>query len=157
MRCPDIHFLWISCKNFIGFTDLNIYRAVPAALTGMNISTKAFGDDMKAKADAKNGQSQIKIFGAVPCPFNSGSPPKDNPAATFPNRIGRRCIGDQRCIDVKIPQCPVDEMIELSEIIDNVYRKHCYISFFWNFIRLFSCRNLQLIVSVPGSFPRNAP
>jgi len=55
MRCPDTHFFRVSFKDFIGFADLDINRAISAALPGLHASTKPFCYNMKAKADTKNG------------------------------------------------------------------------------------------------------
>ena len=79
---------------------------------------------MEAKADAEHGETEVQVLRTVACPRDIRPAAQDDPAALLPDPCRRRGIGDKGHIDVQVPQRPVDEMVELPEIVDNVDGKH---------------------------------
>ncbi len=97
--------------------DLDLNRAVASAVPGMHASPVFYGNDMEAEADAEHGETEVQVLCAVARPRNVRPTAKDYPAALLPDPCGRCGVGDQRHTDVQVPQRPVDEMVELPEIV----------------------------------------
>ena len=125
MGCPDVHGLRVSLEDIIRFADLDLDRAVAAAVAGVHASPEFRGNDMEAEADAEHGEAEVQVLRTVARPRNVRPAAKDDPAALLPDPCSRGGIGDQGHINVQVPQRPVDEVVELPEVVDHVDGKHC--------------------------------
>jgi hypothetical protein len=80
---------------------------------------------MQAKTDPEDREPQVEIRRAVASTINRRPTPKDNPAAAIGNFCRRRGIGYHGDRDIYVPERPVDQVIELPEIIHHIDGAHC--------------------------------
>jgi len=98
---------------------------------------------MKAKANTKDGNPQIQIFCTYPGTPDIRPSPKDNTAVFRSNLFWRSCIGDKHHFDIEVPEGTVDQVIELTVIIDNADRTHYYLLH----LHCWTIKTLQLYAS----------
>jgi hypothetical protein len=106
------------------FADFYLNWPVTTSWSLLDITTEFCCDDMKTQADSKYGNAQIKIKAGVPGTFYCWSTPQYDPPASLGYLFRGSGIRDHRYINVQIPECTVNEVIELPEIIDHVNREH---------------------------------
>jgi hypothetical protein len=85
---------------------------------------------MKPEAYSQYRESKIKILAAFPRTIQRGPASKNDPSAFIRHLVCRSCVGNQESIYVQVPECPVNEVIELTKVIDHVDGTHCSIIYF---------------------------
>jgi hypothetical protein len=79
---------------------------------------------MKAKADSQYRNPQLKIPAGIPGTFYGWTTPKYDPPASLGYLLRGSGILNHRYINIEIPECTVNKVIELPEIINHVNREH---------------------------------
>ena len=124
MPRPDL--IGIPGQDIITLADADLNRSVSPGFSRVNVTAKFPCNDMKTQTDPKDRD-----------PGDPGTP-HIHRLARYPVRRRelfhgtllqpplRECVGDQRHIDIQIPEGTVDQVIELAVIIDHTDGKHCY-------------------------------
>jgi hypothetical protein len=105
-------------------TDFYLDWTVAAPLSRADITTEFSCNNMKPKADSQHGEPEIEILAGVSRSFYCWSTPENDPSASIGYLVRGNRIWNHRYVNLQIPKCPVNEMIKLTKIIDNVDGKH---------------------------------
>jgi hypothetical protein len=79
---------------------------------------------METKADPENGEPEAEILVTIAGTVDGRPSSKDNPPATGCHILSGRGIRHYPGIDIHIPECAVNQVVELPEIIDHIDGAH---------------------------------
>src|SRR5690606_12794731 len=115
-RVPD--------QDLIMLDNLHLDRTVPAQ-PALGDRTPEFPcDDMEPQTSSEHRKIKMEVSCRVPRTGEVRSSSEYQAAAPCRNIFGGHAVGDHPCIDRAIPEHPQDQVVELPEIIDNIYREH---------------------------------
>lgn len=121
---PDPYPVRISAEYLVVLADIDFNGTVTARTTGSYLSAEGKGDDVEAKTNPEDRDTEIEILGAPSRLLKGRSPPENDTAAFRGYPIRGMVIPDHPGIDIDVPEHPENEMVELSMVVHHVNREH---------------------------------
>ena len=79
---------------------------------------------METQADTQDRKAEFAVFAAVTRPLNCRASTKDNSPAGSSHLIRGCGVADHYRVNIEITKHPLDQVVKLPEIIDNIDREH---------------------------------